>query len=156
SNSLEEHRQHVKAVLERLLKAGLYLKPEKCEFHKTQVEYLGLIVSTEGIKMDPAKVAAVVEWEEPQNVKDVQSFLGFANFYRRFINGYSRIVASLTNLTHKDKPFDFNDKCRNAFNQLKQAFTTAPILRHFDPEREIIVETDASDYVSAGILSQYD
>ena len=93
SKTLEEHRQHVCAVLEKLKKAGLYLKPEKCEFHKTQVEYHGLIVSTEGIEMDPTKVATVLEWEEPQNVKDVQSFLGFANFYRRFIEGYSKIVA---------------------------------------------------------------
>ena len=104
SKTLEEHRQHVRAVLERLQKAGLYLKPEKCEFHETQVEYLGLIVSTEGIKMDLGKLSAVLDWEEPRNVKDVQSFLGFANFYRRFINNYSRIVGPLTDLTHKNTP----------------------------------------------------
>jgi hypothetical protein len=82
SDNLEDHRRHVLKVLEALTKAGLHLKPEKCEFHQWEVKYLGFIISTSGTKMDPAKVATIQEWPEPQNVKDVQSFLGFANFYR--------------------------------------------------------------------------
>jgi hypothetical protein len=120
------------------------------------VKYLGFIISTSGTKMDPAKVATVQEWPEPRNVKDVQSFLGFANFYRRFVKGYSQIVAPMTQLTRKDICFIWSDECSQSFETLKKAFTMAPVLRHFDYERQIIVETDASDYVSAGILSQYD
>jgi hypothetical protein len=156
SDNLEEHRKHVLKVLEALSEAGLHLKPEKCEFHQQEVKYLGFIISTSGTKMDPAKVATIQEWPEPRNVKDVQSFLGFANFYRRFIKGYSNIVAPMTRLTRKNTHFLWSDECSQSFETLKQAFTTAPILRHFDYDREIIVETDASDYVSAGVLSQYD
>jgi len=156
SDSLAEHKIHVKQVLEKLEHAGLYLKPEKCEFHVQEVKYLGLIVTTEGICMDPTKVAAIRDWETPANLKDVQAFLGFANFYRRFILGYSKIVAPLTALTKKDQRFQWNLTAQSAFERLKEAFCSAPILAHFDPDRECIVETDASDYVSAGILSQYD
>jgi hypothetical protein len=114
--------------LEALSEAGLHLKPEKCEFHQREVKYLGFIISTSGTKMDPAKVATIQEWLEPRNVKDVQSFLGFANFYRRFIKGYSNIVAPMTRLTRKNTHFLWSDECSQSFETLKQAFTTAPIL----------------------------
>ena len=156
SDTLEEHKIHVRRVLEALSEAGLHLKPEKCEFHRQQVKYLGMIVQHNGVRMDPAKVSAIVEWDSPKNLTDVRSFLGFANFYRRFIKGYSEVVAPIVRLTRKDVPFVWTTDCEAAFNRLKEAFTSAPILSHFDPEREIIVETDASDYVSAGVLSQYD
>jgi hypothetical protein len=106
--------------------------------------------------MDPVKVTTIQEWPTPMNVKDVQSFLGFANFYRHFIRDYSAIVATLTRLTRKDTAFVWDIACTDSFATLKHAFTTAPILRHFNYDREAIVETDASDYISAGILSQYD
>ena len=121
-----------------------------------EVSYLGLIVTTEGIKMDPAKVETVINWPTPQNVKDVQSFLGFANFYRRFILRFSMIAGPLTNLTRKDVKFLWTDKCQQAFDTMKRTFTSDVVLLHFDPDKPIIVETDASDYISAGILSQYD
>ena len=156
SESLEQHKQHVRMILEALTKAGLHLKPEKCHFHKKQVKYLGFIITTEGVTVDPAKIATIMEWPAPENVKDVRSFLGFACFYRRFVQGYSQIVAPMTNLTRKDTPFVWSADCQQAFATLKSAFTSAPILRHFDFEKEIIVETDASDYVSAGVLSQKD
>jgi hypothetical protein len=89
-------------------------------------------------------------------VKDVRAFIGFANFYRRFINHFSYLVAPLVNLTRKDVAFIFDEPCRKAFDDLKKAFVTAPVLRHFDPDLRIIVEADASDYVTAGVLSQYD
>ena len=86
SDSLEEHRGHVREVLLRLRKVHLYANPKKCTFHTDTVEYLGFILSPEGLKMDPTKVAAITSWPEPRNVQDVQSFLGFCNFYRRFID----------------------------------------------------------------------
>lgn len=156
SDTLEEHYEHVEQVFCALKAAGLHLDIDKCEFVKQEVTYLGMIISTDGVKMDPAKVKTILEWEISSCVKDVQGFLGFANFYRRFIHGFSRIVAPLVHLTKKGAPFDFNDRCKAAFRKLQLAFTTAPILRHFDPSRKVFIETDASDYVSAGILSQHD
>ncbi len=154
SDTLEEHKIHVRSVLSKLREAGLQVDITKCEFHVQEVKYLGLIVSTKGISMDPDKVQAVTEWPTPRNIKDVQAFLGFANFYRRFIQGFSRKVRVLTNLTKKEVQFDWTPRCQEAFELLKKAFVSAPILALFDPELECIVETDASDFVTAGILSQ--
>ena len=103
SKNIEEHEEHVKLVLQRLRESGLYAKAEKCAFHQSKVEFLGYIISNEGILMDPKKVGAVTDWATPQTVRDVQCFLGFANFYRIFIKNYSQVAASLTWLTCKDK-----------------------------------------------------
>ena len=147
-----EHEIHVKRILQKLREAGLQADITKCEFHVTQVPYLGMIITTEGIKMDPAKVDAITNWPELVNVKDVQSFLGFANFYRRFIYGYSKLAAPLTRLTRKDVPFVWDKECQTAFDTLKEAFTSDIILRHYNLDRKIIVETDTSDFISRGIL----
>ncbi|TKA50332.1 hypothetical protein B0A49_13656, partial [Cryomyces minteri] len=156
SNTLSEHKGHVRAILGKLCEAGLQADISKCEFHVQEIKYLGLIISTEGIKMDPAKTAAIRDWPQPENMRDVQTFLGFANFYRRFIKDYSKLVAPLVKLTRKDVRFFYDDACRKAFETLQEAFASSSILIHFDPEKPCIVETDASDYVSAGVLSQYD
>jgi len=103
--------------------------------------------------MSPDKIQTISDWPEPQKVKDIQSFLGFTNFYRRFIFNYLDIVVPLTRLTWKDAPWNFSKDCRCSFNTLKHAFTTAPILTHFIPDTPIIMETDASDYAVTGILS---
>ncbi len=105
--------------------------------------------------MDSRKVDTIINWEAPTNVSDVRAFIGFANFYRRFVKGYSSIIAPMNKLTGKNIPFIWSKECDDSFNLLKTAFTTAPILQHFNPDKKCIVETDASDYVSAGILSQY-
>jgi hypothetical protein len=101
SDNVAEHRKHVREVLRRLRKHGLYAKGEKCEFHSDSVEYLGYMLSPEGLTMAPSKIQIIQDWPEPRKVKDIQSFLGFANFYRRFIYSYSDIVIPLTRLTHK-------------------------------------------------------
>ena len=128
----------------------------KCAFHVTQVPYLGLIIITEGVKMNPVKVDTIINWSTLMNIKDVQSFLRFANFYRRFIYGYSKIAAPLTCLTCKDVAFEWSSECEDAFNTLKRAFTSDVILCHYNSDLKLVMETDASDYVSEGILSQYD
>jgi hypothetical protein len=156
SDNFEEHQQCVRLVLDASAKVGLHLKTEKCEFHQQEVKYLGLIISTEGIKMDPEKIRAVQDWEPPSNLKDVRAFLGFANFYRHFVRNYSRIVQPLTFLTRTGVPCAWSTEQQMAFDTLKATFTSAPVLAHFDPHRDIIVEMDPSDYVSAGVLSQYD
>ena len=150
------HVEQVRKVLQTLRDNGLFANPKKCFFHVRSVDFLGYMVSPEGLSMDPAKTEVVQAWPMPKNVKDVQSFLGFANFYRRFIANYSAIAKPLTNLTRKEVKFEMTTKCIAAFNELKGAFTTAPVLAHFHPEYPTIVETDASDYAIAAVLSQED
>ena len=93
---MSQHKKHVKEVLRQLRKNGLYAAPTKCEFHKESVEYLGFIISTDSLRMAQDKVQTILDWPEPQRVKDFQSFLGFCNFYQHFIFGYSNIVIPLT------------------------------------------------------------
>ena len=154
SDTLEEHERHVRLVITRLEAAGLFIDIDKCEFHTQRTKYLGLIITTEGIRMDPAKVEAILAWETPRSLKDVQAFLGFANFYRRFIYKFSRLANPLTALTKAGCPFRWTEACQEAFEALKQAFTRDPVLAFFVPGLETVVETDASDAVIAGILSQ--
>ena len=153
SNNMSEHHWHIKEVLKYLHKASLYAKVEKCKFHSKSVEYLGYILSPSGLTMSDDKIKIIQDWPEPKKVKDIQSFLGFANFYHWFIFNYLDIVISLTHLTWKDIPWKFNSSCQDAFNSLKKAFTSAPILTHWIPDAQLIVETDASDYALAAILS---
>ena len=105
SSTLKENKEHMRLVLERLSVAGIHLKPEKCRFHVQEVDYLGLVITPGGLKMQDEKVATIRDWEDPENVKDVQSFLGFANFYRRFILNYSKVVAPMIKLTGKSVPW---------------------------------------------------
>src|SRR5690606_17348029 len=156
SKSYEEHVQHVRLVMKKLLDAQLQAKLSKCEFHKTEVEFLGFIISTEGIKMDPKKVNDVLDWKTPQNVHDIQVFLGFANFYRRFIKNFSKVVAPITRLLKKDIPFIWDHSANDAFESLKKAFTSDPILKHFDPAKSCYIETDASKEAIGAICSQKD
>jgi len=139
SDDITQHRSHVKEVLNRLQKAGLYVKAEKCEFYSDSVKYLDYVLSPSGLTMSDAKVKIIQEWPEPKKVKDIQSFLGFANFYRHFIFNYSDIVIPLTCLTRKDTLWNFNDDYRIAFNNLKQAFTSAPILMHWVPDTQLVM-----------------
>ena len=131
SKNPEDHEQHVRLVLQKLRDSGLYAKLEKCMFHKPEVEFLGYIILGKGLSMDPKKIQTILDWSAPSSVRDVQCFLGFANFYRIFIKNYSNIAAPLTKLTCKDK-LEWSSDAENAFQALKAAFTTAPILIHPD------------------------
>ena len=113
-----------------------------------------MIISKGHVKMDPKKLAGVLEWPEPNKVKHVQAFLGFANFYHRFIDNYSRITKVLTKLLWKDTEWIWTMAHWDAFELLKEAFTKAPVLAHFNPEIPIILECNASNWAIAGILSQ--
>jgi hypothetical protein len=127
SDNFEQHQQHVRLVFHTFAKACLHLKPEKFQCHQQEVKYLWLIISTEGMKMDPKN-------------KDVRGFLEFANFYCRFICNYSRIVQPLTFLTGKGVPFTCSMEQQMAFDTLKVILTSAPVLAHFDADRDVIVE----------------
>jgi len=164
SYSEEKHVGHVKSIMQLLLEAALYLKLEKCDVHKETVIYLGLIISTKGISKDKYKVNTVRNWSWEKKTKngrlnnlfEVQPFLGFCNYYRRFIPKYSEKAEPLTQFTKKHEPFIWELEQQLAFETIITAFTTAPALWHFDHGREVIIETDASDFVSAGVLSPWD
>jgi hypothetical protein len=149
-----EHELHVKKVLQRLREAGLQADIAKSEFSVKKTKYLGFIISTDGIQVDPDKIEVIRTWEPPATVKGIQSFLGFCNFYRRFIRDYGRIAKPLSNLVRKDTPFVFDAACIKAFEELKCRLTSTPILAHYDASCESILETDASNGVVGGVLSQ--
>ena len=128
SNNKREHREQVQKVLAKLKEAELYAKPEKCEFSVEKITFLGFVISAVGIKMDLAKVEAIHNWGAPKYVMDVQCFLGFANFHRRFIHRYSEMCQPLFELLKKDTPFIWSPQCETVFKELKIAFTSTPIL----------------------------
>ncbi|XP_054608715.1 uncharacterized protein LOC129167989 [Dunckerocampus dactyliophorus] len=130
SSSLKEHIQHVRLVLQRLLENTLFVKAEKCSFHSSSVSFLGFIVEQGQLSPDPAKIQAVVDWPAPTSRKLLQRFLGFANFYRRFIRNFSLVAEPLTKLTSVKVPFVWTPEADSAFNRLKSLFTTAPVLTH--------------------------
>ena len=154
SRSLKEHQEHVRTVLQRLLENKLFVKTEKCSFHASSTSFLGFIISQGELRMDPAKVSAVADWPTPTNRKQLQRFLGFSNFYRRFVRNYSSAAAPLTALTSTAVPFRWNPKADAAFSDLKRRFISSPILVHPDQSRQFVVEVDASDTGVGAVLSQ--
>jgi len=154
SRDIEKHKQDVKEVLIRLQTANLRLDPEKCEFHESEVEFLGYVVTTEGIRADPAKIKALQEYPKPETVKQVQSFLGTINFNRQFIEGFSKMALPLTEITKKEIGYRWGTPQENAFQQLKQACVSLPVLRTFEPGQPIRIETDASDTAMGACLRQ--
>jgi RNase H-like domain found in reverse transcriptase/Reverse transcriptase (RNA-dependent DNA polymerase)/Integrase zinc binding domain len=153
SGNKDDHFRHVSEVLKQLRKHGLYANGKKCDFHSKSVDYLAHMIGPDGLQMDPAKVKVIQDWPEPQKVKDIQSFLGFANFYRQYIHNYSNIIVLLTQLTQKNIPWN-NKSCKLAFLTLKQAFISALVLTHYKPSCPLLIETDAFNYTLAAILSQ--
>ena len=151
TESLEEHRKVTRRVLEILEKHQLYLRPDKCEFEKTTVEYLGVIISHNSVAMDPVKVAGVAEWPAPTSKKEVQSFLGFTNFYRRFIKDFSEHARPLFDLTRNDAKWKWGPEEISAFEKLKQNVTSAPVLISPDSTRPFRIEADSSDFATGSI-----
>ncbi|KAK3510435.1 hypothetical protein QTP70_006850 [Hemibagrus guttatus] len=155
SRSLADHRKHIAEVLQCLRDYRLFLKAEKFTFHQPSVQFLGYIIDRSGIRMDERKVIAVKNWPIPTSVKELQRFLDFANFYRRFIQGYSSITSPLTSpLENKPKSLSWTPVATQAFETLKTAFTTAPLLTHPDPDLPFVVEVDASTTGVGAVLSQ--
>ena len=157
SESEEKHWLIARSILTKLEKAGLYLDIDKCEFLCKKVKYLGFIIEAgESFSADPEKVKAIVEWKAPVSVKGVRSFLGFANFYRCFVDKFSEIAAPLTNLTKKNLTRKWGEEENLAFERLKSIFATAPVLAQWDPKRDTVIEADCSGYALGGCLSQLD
>jgi len=153
----EEHDDLAKEVLKRLRKNHLAVLPDKCVWKTQEVEFLEYIIGQKGITMSPDKVEVVLGWKRPASLTETQSFLGFANFYRCFSQNYSKVARPLTELMKGDgKSWAWTKEAEAAFKELKEQFTTAPILAHFDPQRPVIIETDASDFTIGAVLSQRD
>lgn len=156
SDTLEEHTEHIHKVLKALKKRDLQIASEKCEWYTQETEFLGFIITPGHIGMDDKKLDAIRDWPEPKNVKEVQSFLGFANFYRKFIMNYAKVSEPLTRLTRKEHGFQWVEAQQIAFDSLKRMFCEAPVLGIYNPEISITLETDASDYAIGACISQPD
>jgi RNase H-like domain found in reverse transcriptase/Reverse transcriptase (RNA-dependent DNA polymerase) len=150
----EEHTRRVNQVLKKLEEHDLYLKPEKCNFHVKEVEYLGVVIGQGQVKMDPTKVKGITEWPVPTSVKDVRSFLGFCNFYRVFIPHFSDKSRPLNDLTCKNRQWEWTEREQQAFQSLKDACAALPALRCPDWSKRFILKTDASGYALGAIISQ--
>jgi hypothetical protein len=155
SKSLEEHEDHLRIVLQILRDKKLYAKLKKCEFWLNQVVFLGHVVSKDGITVDPSKIEAMVSWDRPTNVSEVRSFLGLAGYYRRFVEGFSRIAAPLTHLTQKNAKFEWKEECEKSFQELKQRLVTAPVLTIPSSSGGFVIYSDASHKGLGCVLMQH-
>ncbi len=156
SKTRKKHRDHVKLVLSRLREAELQIDIRKCEFDVEETVFLEVIVSELDLRMNLSKVTVIVSWITSINLKEIQSFVRFVNFYRRFIKNFSKLVKSFTQLTRKNTSFVWNEICVQVFDNLKKQVSSISVLRHFDLKRQAILKIDASNYVKDEILSQYD
>jgi hypothetical protein len=156
SKDEDEHKQHLKQVFEILREHKLYAKLSKCEFFTSRVEFLGHVVFDEGISVDPKKVKAIADWPTPKDKTEVRSFLGLASYYRRFVKGFSKIAAPMTNLLKgKSNVIDWTPECESSFQNLKYVLTQTPVLTIMDPLKgDIILCTDASDLAIGAVLMQ--
>ena len=148
----EGHDELVEEVLKRLEENDLFVKPEKCKWKVREVEFLEVIISPKGVEMQKKKVEGVLNWPVPRNVKEVQKFLGLANYYRRFIKNFAKVAVLLHVLVRKEQKWKWEEEQEEAFRRLKKAFTTEPVLAILDIDREMRVEVDTSDYATGGIL----
>lgn len=154
SKNLESHMEKLREVFDRLVEHNLKLQPEKCHFLRKEVTYLGHLISENSVKPDPLKTSAIDNFPQPKNVKGVQSFLGLVGYYRKFIKGFADIAKPLTSLLKKNNKFIWSEECINAFNKLKQAITSEPVLQHPNFSERFILSCDASNVAISGILSQ--
>src|SRR6266446_283802 len=154
SCTLSNHWRIIHQVLSTLWKQRLFLKPEKCKFEQKEVEYLRLVISKDHVAMDPTKVCGVTEWPTPMKVKEVQSFLGFVNFYQKFIHDFSNVACPLYALTHKTHHWVWGSPEQKAFDALKKAVTSAPILTFPSQSGRFHLECDTSNFATGAVLSQ--
>lgn len=156
SKDFKSHLVQLQEVFDRLRSARLRLHPKKCQFAVPQVVYLGHVLSETGVAVDQSKVAAVKDWPVPKSVKDVRAFLGYCNYYRKFVKGFANIAAPLNNLLKKDQPFEWTQACQKSFEDLRVAMTTTPVLAYADMSQPFSLTTDASTTAIGYVLSQLD
>ena len=156
TNDIKRHRYLVNLLLERLQKCDLFLKPSKCIFEAKRVEFLGVILENGTVTMDPVKVSGVADWKTPKNVRDIRKFLGFCNFYRRFIRGFSQIAKALNNRLRKGVRWEWGSAEEESFQKLKSLICQEPVLQQPDQKKPFEVEVDASNYAIGAVLIQRD
>jgi len=149
----EGHNELVEEVLKRLEENDLFVKPKKCKWKVREVEFLGVVISPRGVEIQKKKVEGVLNWLASQNIKEVQKFLGFTNYYRRFIKDFTRLAVPLHVLVRKEQKWKWEREQEEAFKRLKMVFTTEPILAISDINRKMRVEANTSDYAMGGVLS---
>jgi len=149
----EGHNEIMEEILRRLEENDLYIKPEKCIWKVRKIGFLGVVIGPNGIEMEEEKVDRVLSWPEPKNMKDVRKFLGLANYYRRFIKDFAQVARPINILTRKDVKWQWGVEQQKAFDKLKRAFTTKPVLAAPDLDKEFRVEADVSNYTTGGVLS---
>ena len=149
-----DHIYHLHLVMDCLIDAGLKLNPSKCHFVQKEVQYLGHIITSLGLKLNPEHVAAVQDFPVPQNVKQVQRFVGLASYYRRFIPAFAKVAQPLHDLTRKGAVFEWTPQCQAAFDTLRLKLVEAPLLAYSDFEKDFVLETDASVKGLGAVLSQ--
>src|SRR5260370_29774574 len=154
SHTLSNHWQIVHQVLTTLWKWRLFLKPEKCKFEQKEVECLRLVISKDHVTMDPMKVCGVMEWPTPMKVKEVQSFLGFVNFYWKFICSFSNIAHPLYTLTHKTQRWVWGSPKQEVFDALQKAVTSAPVLTFPSQSGHFHLKCNTSNFATRAVLSQ--
>ena len=148
----EGHDEIVEEVLRRLEENDLFVKPEKCVWKVRKVGFLGVIIGEDGVRMEKEKVQGVIEWPVPKSVKDVQKFLGLANYYRWFVKDFAKIVKPLHEMMRKENKWSWGERQQKAFEKLKERFTTEPVLVTPDLNKEMRVEVDTSDFAIGGVL----
>ena len=156
SKTFDQHLSHLQTVFNRLRDANLRLHPKKCNFVVPEILYLGHIISPAGIAVDPSKIEILKTYPPPRNVKQVRSFLGYCSYYRRFVKNFAQIAQPLNSLLHKGKVFHWTDACQQAFEKLRTAMYTTPILAYADMNKQFILSTDASSTGLGYVLSQID
>ena len=149
-----DHTQKVKLILKKLVEHNLYLKPEKCHFHKGEVEYLGVIIGNGKVHMDPIKVQGIADWPTPKTLKQLRSFLGFCNFYRAFIDHFSDKTRPLNDLLQKNRQWNWEEPQAKAFTALKEACMKYPVLHTPNWKKKFILQTDTSGYALGAVISQ--
>ena len=154
SNHIEDHVKHLRIVFHLLRTSVLFAKKSKCEFFREKLEYLGHMISNQGVEPTTQKIEAIRNWPTPKTPKHIKSFLGLVGFYRKFIEGYARIASPMTNLLRKNVKFDWSLQCQTSFDSLKDQMTSAPILKTPDFSKPFSVTCDASGGAIAGVLSQ--
>ena len=154
SRTPEEHLKHIEIIFQKLKAAGLKLKESKCDFFKSEIHYLGHLISDKGIQPLPEKLDTIQNMPHPRTPKKIKQFLGLTGYYRKFILHFSEISRPLAKLTAKDTQFEWTPQCQFSFEMLKDALMSAPILKYPDTDKPYTIFTDASKYGWAGVLTQ--
>ena len=156
SKNYKEHEEHLRTILQTLREKQLYAKLKKCEFWLDQVSFLGHIISSEGVSIDPTQIEAIKDWPQPTNVKEIRSFLGLAGYYRRFVEGFSKLALLLTTLTRKGVKFNWGETQKKSFQELKDRLTSAPVLAIPSGTEGYVIYSDASKQGLGCVLMQHE